>query len=305
MTVKVRTPDILTGWKAAFLGMIEDKPGYTDLWNKNILHSFDNVIASNSAVMDFDFGQIGITKTKWTKFTGMYVDVPSLWHWIKNAKRVKTYDSLYHFKAVPPQYRGGKAVHQWGPCLIAMSFRRRPRPHLTLYSRAQSLGFSGVIDYGLMHVVARLFAEELNIPQERIQLTIYCENFVIKTVELLHTLHAWGLVDELKKPEHRISEALHYYEEYFANPADPLPWRAANRFRTKYQRSQAGVYFPMPADSLQLRGWGEMQRSGEQMSLVDTQRYMLGHDRVTQHTTAGSKEKAPAFIETEPQENVA
>lgn len=248
-------PDIKTAWKSAYFSMLDDKPGVIDFYQRNIVHSFGNLLRADSAVFDFDLGDIDLTITKWSKFTGQYVDVESLHAWINNAKNVKTYDALWTFKIVPPNFTGKKAVHQWGNCLMGFSFRRKPRPVLSLYTRAQSLGFSGVADYALSDFVARKLAEKLGIPQEEIALEVHCANFIIKMVEVLVPLTRWNLVDKYLARDDRIAESIQYYIKYMDRDPDDIPWRAARRWKQKLMRVEQGIYRSLPVENLTLKGW--------------------------------------------------
>lgn len=248
-------PDIKTAWKSAYFGMLDDRPGVIDFYQRNIVHSFGNLLRAESAVFDFDLGDIDLTITKWSKFTGQYVDVESLHAWINNAKNVKTYDALWTFKIVPPNFTGKKAVHQWGNCLMGFSFRRKPRPVLSLYTRAQSLGFSGVADYALSDFVARKLAERLGIPQEEIALEVHCANFIIKMVEVLVPLTRWNLVDKYLARDDRIAESIQYYIKYMDRDPDDIPWRAARRWKQKLMRVEQGIYRSLPVENLTLKGW--------------------------------------------------
>lgn len=248
-------PDIKTAWKAAYFSMLDDKPGVIDFYQRNIVHSFGNLLRADSAVFDFDLGDIDLTITKWSKFTGQYVDVESLHAWINNAKNVKTYDALWTFKIVPPNFTGKKAVHQWGNCLMGFSFRRKPKPVLSLYTRAQSLGFSGVADYALSDFVARKLAERLGIPQSEIALEVHCANFIIKMVEVLVPLTRWNLVDKYLARDDRIAESIQYYIKYMDRDPDDIPWRAARRWKQKLMRVEQDIYRSLPVENLTLKGW--------------------------------------------------
>lgn len=249
-------PDIKSLWEGAFFGMLEDQDRFIDYYQRNILHSFQNHMIAKSAVFDFDLGDIGLTPTKWTKFTGQYVDVESLYAWINNAKNVKSYDALWNFKQVKPNFGGKKAVHQWGNCLVSYSFRRKPGPPtLTLFTRTQALDFAGVADYALSHFVAKNIAEVLGIPQDKIKFQVYCPNLIIKMVAVLHTLHRFGRLDEFLEADTRVSEGIRYYHKYIQQDEKDIKWRAAKRYRTKFYRSVSGIYRPMPVDSLTIRGW--------------------------------------------------
>ena len=274
MSVRTYSANLLTGWESIFYGFMEDRDGVIDKYNRNVVQSFNNMIRVKSAVFDVDFDDWGITQTKWTKFTGQYCDIPALHAWVKNARNCKTYDSLYQFKSVRAHYEGGKAVHQWGSCLLALSFRRQPKPNLTFYTRAQSIGFSGVADYGLLHFVAKEIAKVLRVPQEKIGATIYCTNFVFKPVEGIQLLARRGKLEEYLQTEGRMVEAIKYYLRYFDSTDGTLAWRAANRFRHKWRQYEAGIRRPLIVDRLTLRGWPTLE-----------QQWIDGHNRRTHRET--------------------
>ena len=249
-------PNILKAWEGIYFGFLNDEDKVIDYYQRNIMHSFTNLIVAKSAVMPFDLGDIGLTPTKWSKFTGQYVDLESLHVWVENAMKVKTYDSLWQFKDVAPNFTGKKAVHQWGKCLLGFSFRRQPNPPtLTLFTRAQSIGFSGVADYALAHVVARYLAERMGIDQERIRLQINCPNLILKTVETVHFLQYRGLLPEYLDRDDRIGESVRYYANYMSRPEEEIKWRAARRMKKKWENAKAGIHRSMPVENLQLRGY--------------------------------------------------
>lgn len=254
-------PDIRAAWEHAYFGLLDDTPGYIDYWQRNIIHSFGNKLTAERAVFDFDLGDLGLTPTKWSKFTGQYVDVESLHAWINNAPNVKTYDALWTFKIVPPNFSGKKAVHQWGNCLLGFSFRRQPKPPtLTLYTRAQSLGFSGVADYALGDFVARRLAERLGIRPEDIRFEVHCANFIIKMVEVAHYLKRIGRLEEYLSRGNRMSESIQYYLNYMDKPTEEIKWRAARRYQTKMRNVESGVHRSFPVPQLTLKGWHAERR---------------------------------------------
>jgi hypothetical protein len=253
--------NIKDAWEGIYFGFLNDEPKVVDYFQRNIMHSHQNHIIARHAVMPFDLGDVGLTPTKWSKFTGQYVDVESLHAWVNNAMNVKTYDALWSFKLVPPNFSGQKAVHQWGNCLLGFSFRRMPKPAtLTLYTRAQSIGFSGIADYALAHVVARYLAERMGVDPESIRFQIYCPNFILKTVETVHFLHYRGLLDEYMERDDRVGNAVRYYYAYMNRPEEEIKWRAARRMKHKLENSQAGIHRSMPVESLELRGWHAEKR---------------------------------------------
>lgn len=268
--------DIKELWEGIYFGMLEDKPGYIDYFQRNIIHSHQNHLIARSAVFDFDLGKIGLTNTKWSKFTGQYVDVESLHAWVNNAMNVRTYDALWPFKSVPPNLTGRKAVHQWGNCLLGFSFRRQPKPPtLTLYTRAQSIGFSGVADYALCDFVARKLAERMGIPQERIKLQIYCPNLMIKMVEAVATLVRYGRLEEFTQQDTRVADAIRYYEAYMDRPDEEIKWRAARRWKTKLINARNEHLKPFPVDGLIIKGWMGEARAGRRLSAMEASNLIL------------------------------
>jgi len=247
--------------------MLDDTPGYIDFYQRNILHSYQNHVIARAAVFDYDLGKIGLTQTKWSKFTGQYVDVEQLHAWVNNAMNVKTYDALWTFKIVPPNFSGKKAVHQWGNCLLGFSFRRQPKPPtLTLFTRAQSIGFSGVADYALADFVARKLAERMGIDQEKIRFQVYCPNFMIKTVEAVSTLYRYGRLEEFLEKEGRIGDSIRYYKGYMDRPEEEIRWRAARRWRTKLINAQNEIHKPLHVANLSLKGWHGQVRTGRRLT---------------------------------------
>lgn len=259
-------PDIKAAWEGVYFGFLDDRPGVIDFYQRNIVHSFGNFLRADSAVFDFDLGEIDLTITKWSKFTGQYVDVESLHAWVNNAPNVKTYDALWTFKIVPPNFTGKKAVHQWGNCLMGYSFRRKPKPVLSLYTRAQSIGFSGVADYALSDFVARKLAERLGIQQSDIALEVHCANFLLKMVEVVAPLTRWGLMDKYMEKDNRISDSIQYYIDYMAPDADDIKWRAARRWKQKWDRVNAGIYRSLPVENLTLKGWEARKRVNRKLT---------------------------------------
>lgn len=254
--INATLPDIRAAWEHAYFGLLDDRPGFIDFYQRNIIHSFGNLLKADSAYFDFDLGDpLGLTITKWSKFTGQYVDVPSLMAWVNNAPNVKTYDALWTFKIVPPNFTGKKAVHQWGNCLLGYSFRRKPKPVLSLYTRAQSLGFAGVADYALSHFVAKQLAQRLGIDQREIGLEIHCANFLIKMVEVNHYLEGTGKLEEYLGRGNRISDSIQYYIDYMDKPEDDIKWRAARRYRQKRDKLREGTLKSLMVDNLSLKGW--------------------------------------------------
>lgn len=285
-------PDIRSAWEATYFGFLDDRPGVIDFYQRNIVHSFGNFLRADSSVFDFDLGEIDLTITKWSKFTGQYVDVESLHAWVNNAPNVKTYDALWQFKSVPPNFTGKKAVHQWGNCLMGFSFRRKPQPVLSLYTRAQSIGFSGVADYALSDFVARRLAERLGIDPREIALEVHCANFILKMVEVVAPLDRWGKLDEYLDRGNRISDSIQYYIDYMGgSDVDDIKWRAARRWRQKWDRVKNGVYRSLPVEDLTLKGWHAHKRTNRKLTSREASELVLtGKGKLTNGVTEAEQD---------------
>jgi hypothetical protein len=268
-------PDIRAAWEHAYFGLLDDRPGVVDYYQRNIVHSFNNTLRAEKAVFDFDLGDLGLTPTKWSKFTGQYVDVETLHAWVNTAPDIRTYDSLWTFRIVPPNFGGKKAVHRWGNCLLGFSFRRRPKPTLSLYTRTQSLGFSGVADYALCDFVARRFAERLGISPESISLNIFCGNFIIKMVEVVHYLSYTGKLEEYLERDNRISESIKYYWDYMHKDPDNIKWRAARRMKQKLDRVHNNVHRSFPVEDLTIKGWHAYTRVNRKLTQREASKLIL------------------------------
>lgn len=295
MSVRRTFPDIKAAWEGVYFGILNDEVlkgrPVIDYYQRNIIHSYDNHIIAKAGVMDFDLGHLGMTPTKWTKFTGQYVDVESLHVWVNNAMNVKAYDSLWQFKDVPPNFSGHKAVHQWGKCLLGYSFRRQGGPPtLSLYTRAQSVGFSGVADYALAAFVINKLAERMGTPPERIRFQIFCPNLILKTVEAPAFLHQRGLLDEYMERDDRIGESVRYYYHYMMDKdEEDIRWRSARRWKRKLEASIAGNYREMPVSGLTLKGWHEESRHGRKLNARDSAKLIL--------SGVGKRARGPEVIE--------
>lgn len=154
---------------------------------------------------------------------------------------------------------------------------------LTLYTRAQSLGFSGVADYALAAFVARKLGERMGVDPAQIRFQVYCPNFIIKTVETVATLHSYGRLDEFVEAEGRVPEAVRYYIEYMNRPEEEIRWRAARRWKTKFERSQDGQYTPLHVEDLTLKGWMGQARIGRKLTAQEASKLVLtGEGRYNQ-----------------------
>jgi hypothetical protein len=71
-------------------------------------------------------------------------------------------------KTVKP--RGGaatghtnKETRRWGSCMLAISYKAKPHPQITLYSRTSYLGYIGALDLTVAHVAGKYLANELGL----------------------------------------------------------------------------------------------------------------------------------------------
>jgi hypothetical protein len=134
----------------------------------------------------------------------------------------------------------------------------------------------------------------MGIDQESIRLRIYCPNFIIKTVETVSTLYSFGRLDEFVEKEGRIGDSVRYYLAYMDRDEDEIKWRAARRWKTKFENAQAGIYREFNVSGLQLRGWDAHRRVNRVLTSQEASKLVL----------TGEGRRGSAVMEIEDEEAV-
>lgn len=132
-----------------------------------------NVIAeAKSMEWDFDLKNMWLTPSRWSMMANQYIDPVALEQWIGQCTgKIGTKGrgiAVMRTKEVKP--RGGaatghtnKETRRWGACMLAISYKARPKPQITLYSRTSYLGYIGALDLTVAWMCARYLAKELGI----------------------------------------------------------------------------------------------------------------------------------------------
>lgn len=137
-----------------------------------------NVIAeAESMEWEFDLKNMWLTPSRWSMMVNQYIDPEELEAWIgqctgKIGLRGRGI-AVMRTKTVKP--RGGvatghtnKETRRWGSCMLAISYKARPRPQITLYSRTSYLGYIGALDLSVAWMCGRYLAKEVGISVEDI-----------------------------------------------------------------------------------------------------------------------------------------
>lgn len=132
-----------------------------------------NVIAeAESMEWNFDLKSMWLTPSRWTMMVRQYLDPEELQAWMET---VTTKIGLrgrgiavLRTKLVKP--RGGaatghtnKETRRWGSCMLAISYKAKPAPQITLYSRTSYLGYIGALDLSVAWMVGRYLAAAMGV----------------------------------------------------------------------------------------------------------------------------------------------
>lgn len=127
-----------------------------------------NVLAeADSMEWDFNLKSMWLTPSRWTMMIRQYLDPEEFEAWMST---VTTKIGLrgrgiavMRTKVVKP--RGGaatghtnKETRRWGSCMLAISYKAKPAPQITLYSRTSYLGYIGALDLSVAWMVGRYLA---------------------------------------------------------------------------------------------------------------------------------------------------
>ena len=137
-----------------------------------------NVIAqADSMEWAFDLKDMWLTPSRWTMMVNQYIDREDLEAWIGQCTgKIGTKGrGIAVMRTKTVKARGGaatghtnKETRRWGSCMLAISYKARPKPQVTLYSRTSYLGYIGALDLSVAWMCGRYLAKELGIAVEDI-----------------------------------------------------------------------------------------------------------------------------------------
>lgn len=137
-----------------------------------------NVIAeAQSMEWEFDLKNMWLTPSRWSMMVNQYIDPEELEAWIGQCTgKIGTKGrGIAVMRTKTVKARGGaatghtnKETRRWGSCMLAISYKAKPRPQITLYSRTSYLGYIGALDLSVAWMCGRYLAKELGIGVEDI-----------------------------------------------------------------------------------------------------------------------------------------
>lgn len=128
-----------------------------------------NVIAE-AATMEwaFDLKDMWLTPARWTMMCNQYIDPPQLEAWIERTARIINWNgrgiSMLRTREVKPRggpAQGNKETRRWGSCMLGISYKAKPAPQITLYSRTSYLGYLAALDLSVAWMCGRYLAEAM------------------------------------------------------------------------------------------------------------------------------------------------
>lgn len=126
---------------------------------------------------DFDLKDLWLTPARWTMMINQYLEPIEVRAWLDQcSSKIGTRGrgiAVLRTKLV--RARGGaatghtnKETRRWGSCMLGVSYKARPRPQITLYSRTSYLGYLSALDLSVAWMLGRYLAQAVGIPVEAI-----------------------------------------------------------------------------------------------------------------------------------------
>jgi hypothetical protein len=133
-----------------------------------------NVIAeAQSMEWEFDLKNMWLTKSRWSMMARQYIDPEEFQAWIDQcAGKIGLKGrgiAVMRTKVVKPRggpAQGNKETRRWGSCMLAISYKAKPHPQITLYSRTSYLGYLAALDLSVAWMAARYLAHAMGVPVE-------------------------------------------------------------------------------------------------------------------------------------------
>jgi len=132
-----------------------------------------NVIGqAESMEWEFDLKSMWLTPSRWTMMTRQYLDPEELRAWIdvvtSKIGLIGRGTAVLRTRIVKP--RGGaatghtnKETRRWGSCMLALSYKAKPVPQITLHSRTSYLGYIGALDLSVAWMIGRYLARAMSV----------------------------------------------------------------------------------------------------------------------------------------------
>lgn len=140
-------------------------------------HIFNTVLHADSCAYNIDVGRdVWLNVGRWSRLIKEYVPRGNLERFVENGAQILSggarYGATANFVFHDPARYAKK--HRWGGCLMGATFRgdnrRAGRATLTFYSRTTYIGYMGLLDAGIAHLMARAIARAA--PKDRQKWTV-------------------------------------------------------------------------------------------------------------------------------------
>lgn len=133
-----------------------------------------NVIAEAASMeWEFDLKNMWLTPSRWSMMVNQYLNPVELEAWVEQcAGKIGTKGrgiAVMRTNIVKPRggpEQGNKETRRWGSCMLAVSYKAKPRPQITLYSRTSYLGYLGALDLSIAWMCGRYLATAMGVPIE-------------------------------------------------------------------------------------------------------------------------------------------
>lgn len=197
MTVHAFTFKTLSGLHTGLTERLVNAPkGKLDLITSVDVQLHNTISYAESMAWEFDLKNLWLTPSRWTKMIREYVaDIDgstgkpmssaiALEEWIEKASSIGTKKrgiAVFRTNLVTPKggahiHKNSKMVRKWGSCMLALSYKAKPAPQVTLYSRTSYLGYLSALDLSVAWVAARHIANQVGIGVEDIAFVWSNEN---------------------------------------------------------------------------------------------------------------------------------
>lgn len=132
-----------------------------------------NVTAyAGSIRYDTQLDRVWVAPQRWNTLIRQYIDPHSLNEWLDTIEVAfpgsKRGIAVLRTNTVEKRKGGKGTTRRWGSCMLSLSFRRKPRPQITLHSRTSYLGYLSLLDLAVPYVCAKLIANRIGIDHEEI-----------------------------------------------------------------------------------------------------------------------------------------
>lgn len=123
---------------------------------------------ADSMDWEFDLKSMWLTPSRWSMMARQYIDPEEFQAWLERcSSKIGLRGrgiSVMRTKTVAPRggpAQGNKETRRWGSCMLAISYKAKPSPQITLYSRTSYLGYLGALDLSVAWMCGRYLAQAM------------------------------------------------------------------------------------------------------------------------------------------------